>query len=56
MTMETSISSHPMLMRFMFISCHFISFHHNTSKNMVSASAFAECSSSDRKRMGIAFA
>ena len=27
MTMETSISSHPMLMRFMFISCHFISFH-----------------------------
>ena len=38
-----------------FMSFHFISFHHNTSKNMVSASAFAECSSSDRKRMGIAF-
>ena len=36
-------------------SFHFISFHHNKSKNMVSASAFAECSSSDRKRMGIAF-
>ena len=54
MTMETAI----LLIQCWWGLCsfHFISFHHNKSKNMVSASAFAECSSSDRKRMGIVFA